>query len=275
LYPEILRWGPIHVRSYGLMMAVAFLFGTWLALREARRRGLDEDRLVSVILVALVGGVLGARLLYVIEHIEEFRRQWGSALAIWEGGLTLYGGVVAGTLAGLVTARRLGLPMWIVADALTPSVAIGTAFGRIGCFLNGCCYGRPTTLPWGVRFPDELFAGLEFGNAKLHPSQLYFVFSGLFLFSLTSSLRSKLRVPGHLFWLFILLFALIRIPLDLTRAYEASAAIARLGPVTITESQFTSLAMAMFAALMMVRLSREHPSATPAPAGPRGAVPNA
>jgi phosphatidylglycerol:prolipoprotein diacylglycerol transferase len=219
--------------------------------------------------------VLGARLLYVIEHIEEFRRQWGSALAIWEGGLTLYGGVVAGTLAGLVTARRLGLPMWIVADALTPSVAIGTAFGRIGCFLNGCCYGRPTTLPWGVRFPDELFAGLEFGNAKLHPSQLYFVFSGLFLFSLTSSLRSKLRVPGHLFWLFILLFALIRIPLDLTRAYEASAAIARLGPVTITESQFTSLAMAMFAALMMVRLSREHPSATPAPAGPRGAVPNA
>ena len=189
MHPELLHWHFIHLRSYGVMLAVAFLVGTWLALREARRLGLDEDRLVNVILVTLVAGILGARMLYVLEHLPEFRREWGSALALWQGGLTLYGGVVAGTFAGLVTARRLGLPVWVVADALTPSVAIGTLFGRIGCFLNGCCYGRPTDLPWGVVFPHDSFASLEFGNQPVHPSQLYNAIAGLALFILFQSLR--------------------------------------------------------------------------------------
>ena len=98
MHPEIFHWGPVHVRSYGLMLAVAFLVGTWIALREARRLRLDEDRLVTVILVALVAGVIGARAMYVVEHVEQFRREWGSVIALWQGGLTLYGGVVAGTV---------------------------------------------------------------------------------------------------------------------------------------------------------------------------------
>ena len=141
-------------------MAVAFLFGTWLALRESRRLHLDEDRVVTVVLVALVAGVLGARMLYVLEHVSEFRREWGSVLALWQGGLTLYGGLVAGVFGGLLAARRLGLPVWVTADALAPSLAFGGAIGRVGCFLNGCCYGRPTRLPWGVSFPPSSFAGL-------------------------------------------------------------------------------------------------------------------
>jgi len=274
VYPEIAHWGVIHVRSYGLLLAVAFLFGTWLALRESRRRGLDPDKVVNVVLVALVAGVLGARMLYVLEHVQEFRREWGSVLALWQGGLTLYGGVVAGTFAGLVAARRQGLPMWVVADALTPSVAIGTMFGRIGCFLNGCCYGRPTTLPWGVHFPPDSFAGLEFGNAAVHPSQLYFALAGLTLFGLTMALRKRLETPGHLFWLFILLFALIRIPLDFTRAYEPGSELLQLGEVGITESQMTSVALALFAALMMLRLTRER-SGEPGDPGTRSEVANA
>jgi len=272
VHPEILQWGVLHVRSYGLLLAVAFLVGTWLALREARRRRLDEDRIVSVVLVALVAGVLGARLLYVLEHVDEFRREWVSVLALWQGGLTLYGGIVAGTVAGLVAARRLGLPRWDVADALAPSLALGTVFGRVGCFLNGCCYGRPTRLPWGVRFPEDSFAGLEFGNAALHPSQLYAAAAGLGLFAVLWALRARLRTPGHLFWLFILLFGLARIPLDLTRAYEPSAELLRIGGQAVTESQLTSAALALFAALMMVRLARER-AAVPAPAPPAPPAP--
>lgn len=274
MHPEILHWGIVHIRSYGLMLAVAFLFGTWISLREARRRGLDEDRVVTVILVAIVAGVFGARMLYVLEHVEEFRREWGTVLALWQGGLTLYGGIVAGTVGGLLAARRLGLPMWRVADTLTPALAIGTMFGRIGCFLNGCCYGRPTNLPWGIQFPPDSFAGLEFGNSKIHPSQLYFAALGLGLFALVLALRGRLRVPGHLFWLFVALFALARIPLDLTRAYEPSAQLARVGPFAFTESQFTSVALALFAALMMLRLSREAP-APPAERGPAASAPPA
>lgn len=269
MHPEIAHWGFVHVRSYGLMLAVAFLAGTWLALREARRRGLDEDRLVTVILIALVAGVLGARFLYVLEHVDEFRREWVGVLALWQGGLTLYGGVVAGTAAGLVAARRQGLPRWEVADALAPSFALGTMFGRVGCYLNGCCYGRPTTLPWGVTFPPDSFAGLEFGNAALHPSQLYSAAVGLGLFLLLWGLRTRLRAPGHLFWLFILMFALLRVPVDLTRAYEPAAELLSVGGVPVTESQFTSVAMALFAALMMLRLRRGR--APSAPSAPRPA----
>jgi phosphatidylglycerol---prolipoprotein diacylglyceryl transferase len=238
-------------------MAVAFLFGTWLALQEARRLHLDEDKVVNVILVALVAGVLGARMLYVLEHVAEFRREWGSVLALWQGGLTLYGGMVAGVFGGLLMARRLGLPIWVTADALTPSLTIGGAIGRVGCFMNGCCYGRPTRLPWGVTFPPESFAGLEFGNAKIHPSQLYFSLAGVVLFAVVWALRKRMSTPGTLFWLSLMLYGLARIPLDFTRAYEPETAFISAFGVEIVESQLSSLAIALFSLLMILRLRRE------------------
>jgi phosphatidylglycerol:prolipoprotein diacylglycerol transferase len=257
MHPEILQWGFLQIRSYGLMLALAFLAGTWLSLREARRLRLDEDRVVTVILVSLVAGVLGARMLYVLEHIAEFRREWGSVLALWQGGLTLYGGIVAGAVMGLLAAQRLGLPRWSVADALTPAIALGTAFGRMGCFLNGCCYGRPTSQPWGVTFPPDSFAGLEFGNARVHPSQLYFAIAGIALYIVSVLLRDRFRAPGQLFWTMLGLLALVRIPLDLTRAYESEAVLLTLGRLQVTESQVMSVALILFAALMFARLGRE------------------
>jgi len=256
MYPEVFHWGFLHVRTYGLMLAIAFLVGTWIALKEAERRQLDPDRLVTVVLVTLVTSVLGARLMYVLEHVDEFRHEWGSVLAVWQGGLTLYGGVVAGTMGGLATARRLRMPMWTVADALVPSVALGTMFGRIGCFLNGCCYGHPTRLPWGVVYPPDSFPGLEFGHTPIHPSQIYFALAGLALFALLWNVRRRFTVPGTLFWIFIVLFALIRIPLDSTRAYEPGARVA-IGSLAVTESQIVSLAMALFGILMILRLRRQ------------------
>src|SRR5215813_11489134 len=266
MHPELLHVGFLHLRSYGLMMAVAFVVGTFLALRESRRLSLDEDKVVNVILVTLVASVLGARMLYVLEHLPEFRREWTSALALWQGGLTLYGGVAGGTFAGLVAARRMNLPVWITADALTPALALGTMFGRIGCFLNGCCYGRPTGLPWGVVFPHDSFAFLEFGAQPVHPSQLYNAVAGLALFALFQSLRGRFRVPGVMFWTFIVVFALIRIPLDLTRAYEADAVLMRVGVLDITESQLMSAGLVLFGVLMILRLRRAAPRAVPAPA---------
>ncbi len=256
MYPELLHLGPIHLRSFGTMMAIAFLAGTWLALREARRHGLDEDKVVNVILITLVASVLGARALYVLEHLEEFRRSWGSVLALWQGGLTLYGGVVAGTFGGLVSAQRMGLPRWRVADALTPPLAIGTMFGRIGCFLNGCCYGHPTTVPWAVKFPPGSFASLEFGDTPVHPSQLYNAGASLLILVVLWVLRRRFRTPGVMFWTFLIVFSLVRIPIDFTRSYEPEAVLVR-GAVEVTESQATSLVLALFGAFMILRLRRE------------------
>ncbi len=256
MHPEVLHVGFLHLRSYGLMMAVAFVVGTFLALRESRRLSLDEDKVVNVILITLVASVFGARMLYVLEHLSEFRREWTSVLALWQGGLTLYGGIAAGVFAGLLASRRMGLPVWITADALTPSLALGTMFGRVGCFLNGCCYGHPTTMPWGVVFPHDSFAYLEFGDQPVHPSQLYNALAGLLLFALFQLLRGRFRVPGVLFWSFIVLFALVRIPLDLTRAYEAEAVILRIGLTDVTESQLMSAGIILFGTLMILRLRR-------------------
>jgi phosphatidylglycerol:prolipoprotein diacylglycerol transferase len=198
MHPEVLHIGFLHLRSYGLMMAIAFVVGTFLGLREARRLGLDEDKVVNVVLVTLVASVFGARMLYVLEHLGEFRREWTSVLALWQGGLTLYGGVVAGTFAGLVAARRMGLPVWVTADALTPAFALGTMFGRIGCFLNGCCYGRPTSLPVGVVFPARLVrrVGVRWA-ARYTPAQLYAAFAGLLLFAILQSTRHRFRVRAR------------------------------------------------------------------------------
>jgi len=266
MHPEIFHWGWLHLRSYGLMMALAFVVGTFLALREARRLSLDEDRVVNVILITLVCSVLGARMLYVLEHLSEFRREWTSVLALWQGGLTLYGGVVAGTFAGLVAARRMNLPVWVTADALTPALALGTMFGRLGCFLNGCCYGRPTKLPWGVVFPHDSFATLEFGSQPVHPSQLYNALAGLLLFALFQATRKRFRVPGVMFWTFIVIFAAIRIPLDMTRTYDADAVVMRVGTADVTESQLTSIGMILFGTLMILRLRRNAPPHEPVPA---------
>src|SRR5262245_10182588 len=248
------------------MMALAFVVGTFLALRESRRLSLDEDKVVNVILITLVASVLGARMLYVLEHLPEFLRHVSIVLSLWQGCLTLYGGIAAGTFAGLVAARRMNLPVWITADALTPALALGTMFGRIGCFLNGCCYGRPTDLPWGVVFPHDSFAVLEFGAQRVHPSQLYNALAGLLLFAVFQLLRRRFRVPGVMFWTFIAAFALIRIPLDLTRAYEVDAVLMRVGVADITESQLMSGVLVLFSVLMIIRLRRSAPQPAPAPA---------
>lgn len=267
MFPELIHIGPIPIRAYGAMLALAFLVGTFLGLREARRLKLDEDKVVTVILVALIGGVLGARVLFVFEHIDQFHREWVNVFALWQGGLTLYGGLIAGTLAGLIAARRLGQPMWVVADALTPSLALGTAFGRVGCFLNGCCYGRPTGGSWGVTFPNDSYAGLEFGHAPLHPAQLYAAFAGLLLFLVFWALRTRDAAPGVRFWSFLAAFALVRVGIDFTRAWETDAHVLTLGDLPITESQITSFAVALFAVLMILRLHRE--GSRPADPAPR------
>ena len=203
----------------------------------------------------------------VLEHIEDFRGSYLGVLTLWQGGLTLYGGIAGGIVAGLLAAPYLRLPRWTTADALAPSIALGTAFGRVGCFLNGCCYGRPTDRPWGVVFPADSFAGLAYGAQPVHPAQLYFSAAGLGVFLLAWGLRRRPRVPGVLFWGVLALLALVRIPLDLTRDYEDAALVAAVGPLPVWESQVASAVAFLVSVLMILRLRREARS-TPDPGPP-------
>ncbi len=230
MYPILFRIGPITIKSYGFMLALAFVVGILLARREARRKGLNPDLVFDLVLYAAIGGIAGARLVYVIGHLREFLMTPLRIFAIWEGGLVFYGGLVGGTLAVILFIWLRELPLWEIGDTIAPCLALGYAIGRIGCFLNGCCYGRPTNLPWGVNFFD----------VPRHPTQIYSSLYSLIIFGILWSLRAKIARPGILFWLYVLMYSAARFGVEFLRESPRAA-------VGLTASQFTSIGIFILA----------------------------
>jgi len=165
LYPVLFRIGSLDITSFGAMVALGALVGLWVFRRELARSGLPEAALDAAV-YGLVGGLIGAKLLYVFEHLNESSFL---SLLLDRGGMSWFGGFVGGLLAGYLTIRAKGWPMMAVLAAATPALAIGQMLGRIGCFLVGDDYGHPTSLPWGVAFPK----GLPPTTERVHPTQIY------------------------------------------------------------------------------------------------------
>ena len=165
MYPVLFRIGGFEITSFGAMVAVGALVGLWLFRRELLRSRLPESA-VDTAIAGLAGGIAGAKLLWVAEHLGE---EPFTALLFSRGGLSWFGGFAGGLLAGYVVMWRQRLPPVAILAAATPALAVGHAIGRIGCFLVGDDYGRPTTLPWGVAFPE----GLPPTTVPVHPTQLY------------------------------------------------------------------------------------------------------
>jgi phosphatidylglycerol:prolipoprotein diacylglycerol transferase len=264
LHPDILNLGPLHLRAYGLMLAIAFLAAVGLAAREGRHRGLDLDRLLDLCLVVIASGVAGARLVYVLTHVGEFQGRWHEVLYVWQGGLTLWGGFLLAVPAGMLYCVRRRLNTWVAADVLAGPVAVASAIGRLGCFLNGCCYGVPTSLPWGVRFPAGSLPYAQFDDAALHPSQLYNVLAGLLTYAATMIAAPRLRAPGQRWWLMLGIYAVLRAVVDLSRYYEPAAVMGRLGALELTESQVVGVALALISLAFFVALGRRAAAAAPA-----------
>ena len=155
------------------MMAIAFLAGLWTASRRGLRRGFTAEQVLDVGPWLILGAILGARIVYVTTY---WREQFAGG-PIWEifmiqhGGLVFYGGLIGAALGGILYARIKKLPLWKLSDVLAPSIALGYVFGRIGCFLNGCCYGKACSLPWAVRFPAD--NPNHPPTFPVHPTQIY------------------------------------------------------------------------------------------------------
>lgn len=165
MYPVLFRLGGLEITSFGVMLAVAALVGLWLFRRELPRSGLSESA-VDAAIAGVIGGMAGAKLLWVFEHVRE---EPFLDLVLSRGGMSWFGGFAGGMLAGLAVMRWKRLPKIAVLAAATPALAIGHAIGRIGCFLVGDDYGRPSRLPWAVAFPQ----GLPPTTVPVHPTQLY------------------------------------------------------------------------------------------------------
>lgn len=215
----------------------------------------------TLIFGVLLAGVVGARLFYVLDHLPVFAARPLAAVALWEGGLTLWGGFLLAVPVGIWMTRRLQLPTWRTADVLAAPVALGASFGRVGCFLNGCCYGHPTGVPWGVHFPPGSEADLAFPGQAVHPSQLYNVLAGLFVFALVLWARPRLRRDGQAWWLMLGSYALLRGVIDWTRVYEAEAQAAFLG-LHWTESQWIAAGLVLVSAIGFARARPAAPVAS-------------
>lgn len=252
MHPVIL--GPL--KSYGLTLSLSFLVGILLCLRRGRARGLSADTVMDLCFAVLISSLVGVRLLFVVTHPGAFQ-PWYRALYIWEGGLTLYGGIILATATVWWLSHRRGVPFLVVADVMAPAVALGIGITRIGCFLNGCCFGHPTTLPWGVVFPPDSLPARVFGALPLHPSQLYSSAGGLAVAAALLLLERRGAPAGVTFGRFLLFYGVVRFVEDFARYYEAGARL----PAGITVNQAVSAALAAggVALLMSLRRGRRRP----------------
>ena len=167
MYPELFEipFTGLTVKSYGFMMIIGFVAAVAIIKRLSRGITSKPEFVINGALYALIAGVIGARIFHVIHYFEKFRGDPLSILAIWQGGLELLGGVSLALIVIVFYLRRHKLPVRRYLDIVVTGLFFALAFGRIGCFLNGCCYGKPTTLPWGVRFPYNSFAY----RSQVHP----------------------------------------------------------------------------------------------------------
>lgn len=220
MLPIIAKFGSITIYTYGVAMALAFLLSIFIIRHESKRKGFSPDFAYDMVLFAMIGGIAGARAVYVIDHWSDFSGNIAQVFAIWQGGLVFYGGLIGGTLAvlGLVKMRKVSAGK--VADIAAPCLAIGSAVGRLGCFSNGCCYGKETALPWGVSFTNSLSSASPLG-VPLHPTQLYEFTYNILILGVLWWLRPKVKSDGFLFWLYVTLYGLFRFIVEFFRANPA------------------------------------------------------
>jgi phosphatidylglycerol:prolipoprotein diacylglycerol transferase len=243
------------VKSYGLMLALSFLIGFYVCVRRGRARGLDADLVLDYCFAVMISSLVGVRLAFVVTHPDLFR-PWYRIFYVWDGGLTLYGGIILATLTVWWLCRRRGVPFLTMADVMAPAVILGIGITRIGCFLSGCCYGQPTDSPLGVCFPPGSPAHDHFGEQCVQPTQLYSSAAGFAIFALLLWWERRPAPAGTTFARFLFLYGLARFGLDFLRYYEPEQVVA-LG---LTNNQWVSLALvAGGIVLQRVLNSRETP----------------
>jgi phosphatidylglycerol:prolipoprotein diacylglycerol transferase len=268
VYPFTLKLGPLAITGYGIMMMVAFLMAGWAIQLELRRRQLDEDFAADIVIAAVIGGLVGAKIWYVL-----ITGQWGALLS--RGGLVWYGGFFGGVAAVLLNGWRKRVPMQFTFEITAPALALGYALGRVGCFLVNDDYGIPTSLPWAMKFPQGLppssagelmRAGVTFPGGTdpnlivaVHPTQLYETAIMLLAFAWLWRQRAHLHATGWLFGAYLVWAGVERFLVEFVRAKDDRL----FGPLTL--AQVTSIALVLGGGYLMQRFNRPGPADPSAP----------
>jgi phosphatidylglycerol:prolipoprotein diacylglycerol transferase len=261
IHPFVFSFAGLEITGYGIMMMVGFLAGSWLMALELRRRGLREDYASDVTLGAVIGGIVGAKLWYVALT--------GDLNTLFSrGGLVWYGGFIGGALGVMLNGWRLRVPLRWTAQLVAPALAAAYALGRVGCFLVNDDYGRPTTLPWGLKFPQGLPPSTAGNMTRLfgipvppgtdpstvltvHPTQLYEVAAMLVVFAILWKWRTLPRGTGWLFGAYLVFAGIERFLVEILRAKDDRL----LGPFTL--AQATSVLLVVVGVAVIRRLRGE------------------
>jgi phosphatidylglycerol:prolipoprotein diacylglycerol transferase len=204
-----LELGGLTVHWYGVLVACGFLLGLWTASRRGLRDGIDPADVVDIGTWLILGTIVGARALYVVSYWkEQFADQpfWEVAM-VHHGGLVFYGGLLGATIAGWIFVRYRRLPFWRIADVLAPSIALGHALGRIGCLMNGCCFGAACSMPWAIHFPAEH----ETQGAGVHPTQVYEALLNALLYGFLAWHYRRRQFAGQIFSFYLIGYAALRL----------------------------------------------------------------
>jgi phosphatidylglycerol:prolipoprotein diacylglycerol transferase len=208
VHPIAFRLAGLDIYWYGILVATGFMAGLWTAARRARHGGVPPERIVDLGPWLIVGALVGARALYVFSYWRE-QFAGGPLLEIFKirhGGLVFYGGLIGATATCLIFVRIHGLSLWKVADTLAPSIALGYAFGRIGCLMYGCCYGRECSLPWAIHFPpDHITHG-----APVHPTEIYDSLLSFAFYIFLARLYRWKKFDGQVFAVYLVGYAILR-----------------------------------------------------------------
>jgi len=254
--PIAFHFGPVTIHWYGIMIALAFLAGLWTATLRARRENIPAERIADVVLWLMVGSIIGARVVYVTTYWqEEFSGQpIAEIFAVWHGGLVYYGGLIGGVVGGIAYMLLKKMPIWKTADVLAPSIALGSFFGRMGCLLNGCCYGRPTDLPWAITFTNPLAHDLSGTplNVPLHPTEIYDGVLNLALYAFLAWLFRRKKFDGQIFATYLICYAILRSVVEHYRG-DYSGLHYHLG---LTPAQWISVPMFIIGLALAAILSR-------------------
>ncbi len=207
--PVLISIGHYSLRWYSVMIALAIVVGTFVGLREARRRGIAEDDVYSFLTWAIIAGIVGARLFHVVDKLDYYLSNPMAILAFQEGGLAIYGAVAGGLLAGAIFCRYRGISIGKLADVAAPALILGQAIGRIGCTINGDVWGTPSNLPWAVVYTHPNSLAQELG-VPIHPAADYELLWDLLVFGILWKLRTRNLASGTLMLLYFAFYSIGR-----------------------------------------------------------------
>lgn len=258
--PVLFKIGAFELRSYGLALTISVALGIWIAMKRAPRFGIKKEMILDFAAIIMIAAIIGSRFWYVVYHINEFRGHWLDTInpfqngTIGIAGLSMVGGVVLAIISALVYAKINKLNFLNLGDSIAPVFLLGEGIVRLGgCFLNGCCFGRPTDSFAGMVFPPESVAGSIFPHTHLWPAQLFASALGFIGFVLVLWLGRKPNFSGFTFWLVFFYYSIDRFMVDQFRSYETPQVLATLGPITINANHLLLLALFVVSGYFLIR----------------------